>query len=66
MNGLAAAARAYYHKTVAELSEYAYLSLVAMIVAPRNFHLVERPAANAERTRRLVRVVSGEYRPQQL
>ena len=64
--GLAAAARAYYRKDVAELSEYEYLSLVAMIVAPRNFDLLERPAANAERTRRLARVVSGEYRPTQL
>ena len=66
VNGFAAAARAYYHKTVAELSEYEYLSLVAMIVAPQNFHLVARPAANAERTRRLARVVSGEYKPRQL
>lgn len=60
------AAEMYYGKTVNQLSEDEYLSIVAMIVAPRNFHLRERPAANAERTRRLKKVVSGEYQPKHL
>lgn len=57
------AARVYYHKKIARLSEMEYLSIIAMIIAPVNFHLFNRPEVNAERTGRLAKVVSGEYKP---
>jgi membrane peptidoglycan carboxypeptidase len=64
--GLENAARAYYRKTLDQLSEEQYLSIIAMIIAPQNFHILDRPAANAERTRRLKQVMVGEYRPKEL
>lgn len=64
--GLDQAAGAYYHKQIHDLSQTEYLSLIAMIIAPQNFHILDRPAANAERTRRIALVVSGAYHPKQL
>ncbi len=64
--GLGEAARVYYGRSLAELTEQQYLSLVAMIIAPVNFHVKDHFEANAERTRRLARVVSGEYQPRGL
>lgn len=64
--GFGEAARVYYGRPLSRLSEAEYLSLVAMVIAPVNFHVRDRPQANAERTARLAKVVSGEYRPQGL
>lgn len=64
--GLADAARRYYGKPVRQLSEREYLSIIAMYNSPQGFHLLDRPAANAERTERLMKVVAGEYRPKHL
>jgi membrane carboxypeptidase/penicillin-binding protein len=64
--GFDQAAQRYYHKTIAQLSEQEYLSIVAMIASPQGFHLLERPAANAERTTRLQKVVAGVYHPKHL
>lgn len=66
MIGFANAAEVYYGKPVSRLSEEEYLSIVAMIIAPANFHIFNRPEANAERTKRLSKVVSGKYRPKAL
>lgn len=64
--GLGEAARVYYGRTMAELTETQYLSLVAMIIAPGNFHVKDHPEANAERTRRIAQVVNGTYQPRGL
>lgn len=64
--GFDKAARVYYGKPVNQLSQKEYLSIVAMINSPQGFHILKRPAANAERTERLMKVVSGEYRPKHL
>lgn len=60
------AARIYYNKPVNKLSEDEYLSIVAMIVAPKTFNILNKPEANKERTRRIKKVVSGEYKPKTL
>lgn len=60
------AAKVYYGKPINQLSEREYLSIVAMINSPQGFHILERPAANAKRTERLIKVVSGEYKPKHL
>jgi Membrane carboxypeptidase (penicillin-binding protein) len=60
------AAKAYYHKSFSQLSNDEYLSIVAMVIAPNNFNILSQPAANIERTGRIKRVVSGEYKPRQL
>lgn len=64
--GFGEAARIYYGRTLSQLSETEYLSLVAMVIAPVNFHVRDRPQANAERASRLAKVVSGEYQPRGL
>jgi membrane carboxypeptidase/penicillin-binding protein PbpC len=64
--GFGEAADAYFKKTISALTEDEFLSLVAMIIAPANFSIVERPAANKERTARIKKVVSGEYKPKSL
>ncbi|HCJ66499.1 MAG TPA: glycosyl transferase family 51 [Elusimicrobia bacterium] len=64
--GLENAAELYYHKKFRRLTENEYLSIVAMIIAPNNFNILTKPAANAERTKRIKKVVSGEYKPKHL
>ncbi|MEW5912355.1 MAG: biosynthetic peptidoglycan transglycosylase [Thermodesulfobacteriota bacterium] len=64
--GFAQAARTHFGKPFRELSEDQYIALVAMIIAPQVFDLHKHPARNAERVRRIKRLVSGEYRPRGL
>lgn len=64
--GFEKAARTYYGKPFAELSEDEYISLVAMLIAPKVFDLRKFPERNAERAARIKRLVSGEYKPRGL
>jgi len=63
IRGFAEAARAYYGKPFKELSEDEYLSLVAMLIAPKTFNLNEHPDKNKERVSRIKKLLSGEYQP---
>jgi len=62
--GLSNAANIYYHKTIAQLTEDEYISVIAMIIAPNNFHIINKPEQNSERVMRIKKLVSGEYKPQ--
>ena len=64
--GMEQAARSYYHTSVKELNEDAYISIVAMIIAPKTFHIRHHPEWNAERSRRIKQLISGEYTPRGL
>jgi membrane peptidoglycan carboxypeptidase len=64
--GFEDAARAYYGKPFRRLTRNEYLSIIAMINAPKNFNILTQPKANTERTKRIWKVVSGEYRPKSL
>ncbi len=64
--GFEQAAKVYFNKTVSKLSKDEYLSIVAMIIAPNNFHILNHREANAERTNRIKKLVSGEYKPKKL
>lgn len=66
VTGLAQAAQAYYHRTVRELSEDEYLSLVAMIIAPNQFNPETQPEASRDRVASIRRLLAGEYQPQGL
>lgn len=57
------AAEAYFNKPFNKLKQDEYLSLVAMIIAPKNFGILSNPGANAERTRRIKMLLAGRYRP---
>jgi membrane carboxypeptidase/penicillin-binding protein len=64
--GFSDAAKTYYNKAFDKLSNDEYLSIVAMINAPNSFNIVNQPDANIERTGRIKKVVSGEYKPKHL
>lgn len=61
--GLSAAARAYYGREVSQLDDRQFLSLVAMLMAPRELNPRENQAANAERVRRIERMLAGKCGP---
>jgi len=64
--GFEEAAQAYCGKPFASLTEDEYISLVAMIIAPRTFNLERYPERNAERVQRIKKLVAGEYVPKGL
>jgi membrane peptidoglycan carboxypeptidase len=64
--GLAAASDAYYQQPVNKLTEDQYISLIAMIVMPGTFHLLDHPEWNRERTDRIKALVDGGYTPKGL
>jgi membrane carboxypeptidase/penicillin-binding protein len=47
--GFPAAATAYYGKSLGQISDSEYLSLIAMLEAPNRDHVILRPKANTER-----------------
>lgn len=64
--GFEEAAQVYYGKSFSALSEDEYISLVALLIAPRTFHIRDYPERNAERVARIKKLVSGEYKPKGL
>ena len=64
--GFDQAARHYYGKEFSQLSQEQYISLVAMIVAPRTFNLRTQPQRNALRVARIKELVAGRYKPKGL
>lgn len=64
--GLESAAGAYYHQPVKMLTEEQYISLIAMLVMPSTFHIIDHPAWNRDRTNRIKALVAGEYKPKGL
>jgi membrane peptidoglycan carboxypeptidase len=64
--GLESAAYAYYHQPVNKLTEDQYISLIAMLVAPKTFHIIDHPDWNLDRTNRIKALIAGEYKPKRL
>lgn len=64
--GLKSAANAYYRKPLKTLTEEEYISLIAMIVMPSTFHLLDHPEWNRDRTNRIKALLSGKYKPKGL
>ena len=64
--GFADAARTYYGKELAALSDRQFLSLVAMLRAPQRLDPMRHGPANAERVRRIERMLSGHCAPRSL
>lgn len=61
--GLKAAADVYYQKPVNQLTDDQYISLIAMIVMPGTFHIIDHPEWNKERSNRIKGLVDGRYIP---
>lgn len=64
--GFEQAANHYFHKSFQQLSEDQYIALVAMIIAPATFSVEKYPERNRQRSERIKRVVSGQYKPKGL
>ena len=63
VRGLEQAAQLYFTKPLAQLSEADFISLVAMIKAPNQYHPVNNPQAFALRRERVASVVAGTCQP---
>jgi membrane peptidoglycan carboxypeptidase len=64
--GIESAANAYYHHPVNKLTEDQFISLIAMLVAPKTFHIKEHPEWNLDRTNRIKALIAGDYKPKGL
>ena len=64
--GLATASKAYYQQPVGNLTEDQYISLIAMIVMPGTFHVLNHPEWNKDRVNRIIALIEGEYIPKSL
>jgi len=64
--GLESAAKAYYNRPVIVLTEEQYISLIAMMIMPGTFHIIDHPAWNRDRVRRIQALVDGTYKPKGL
>ena len=64
--GLAAAARTYYRREPAQLTDRQFLSLIAMLMSPRTLDPLRHPHANAERVRRIESMLAGRCAAQGL
>lgn len=63
VHGLGDAARVYFGKDFPALSRDEFMALVAMIVAPNAYSVARQPSENAERVRRIKKLLAGECRP---
>ena len=63
VTGYADAARTYYGRELAHLSDREFLSLVAMTMAPKKLDPIRYPQANAERVRRIEALLAGRCQP---
>jgi monofunctional glycosyltransferase len=61
--GFPDAARAYFHKEPRQLSHHEIVTLIAMMVAPNQFHPVRHPGALADRVSRIERLLRGSCQP---
>ena len=64
--GFGKATQLYYGKPFQSITEDEYISLVAMIIAPKTFHIKNHPDWNAERVTRIKKLIAGEYKPKGL
>jgi membrane carboxypeptidase/penicillin-binding protein len=64
--GLSKASQVYYEKSFKHLSDDEYLSLIAMLIGPNHFSILEAPKKNKERVLRIKAVLAGEYKPREL
>ncbi|MDQ3478947.1 MAG: transglycosylase domain-containing protein [Pseudomonadota bacterium] len=64
--GLADAARSFYGREIDDLSDRQFLSLVAMMMAPKTYDPLRQPRANADRVRRIEAMLAGRCAAQGL
>jgi len=65
VRGFAEASRVYYKKPFNELTETEYLSIVAMLIAPKTFSIKNHSERNSKRVELIKKLIKGEYMPTQ-
>jgi len=63
IRGFEKAAKVYYNKSFAELTDDEYLSLVALPINPIRYGIFTNPKRNTERVNRIKRLLSGVCKP---
>ena len=63
VQGLEQASSLYFGHSLVQLDEAGFISLVAMIKAPNQFHPITQPRAFALRRQRVAQIVAGACRP---
>ena len=63
VRGFAEASRKYFKKPFNELTETEYLSIVAMLIAPKTFSIKNHSERNLERVELIKKLLKGEYVP---
>ena len=61
--GLTEGAQVYFNKEFAQLSKEEYLALIATIIAPNQFNVRTKAAANQGRVRRIKQLLNGDCKP---
>jgi len=64
--GFNSAAKKYYNKDFKDLTENEFISLVAMIIAPNTFHIINFPERNLNRVERIKLLIDEKYKPKGL
>lgn len=63
VRGFGEASRIYFKKPFNELTETEYLSIVAMLIAPKTFNIKNHSERNLERVELIKKLLKGEYVP---
>ena len=63
VRGFSDASKVYFNKTFSSLSESEYLSIVAMLIAPKAFNIRTSSKQNSERVGLIKELLSGKYVP---
>ncbi len=66
VNGFRNASKHFYRKDVDELTEDEFISLMAMPVSPKHYHILSNPENNQKRSQRIKEMLYGRYDPKGL
>ena len=64
--GFEDASNTYFNTSFSGLNKDQFLSLVAMLIGPNEFHVVSQPERNKERVKRISRLLEGGCTPRGL
>ena len=63
VTGFAQVSKVYFDKQFNEISNSEYISLVAMLIGPNGFHVINKPRKNQARSTQIKRLLEGKYNP---
>ena len=64
--GIADASDYYFSKSVRDLDDDEFISLIACLILPASLNIEDNPEGNMERVNKIKRMLSGEYKPKGL